>query len=501
VQNSKILDELRSEILNEDRRQKWTQKRSEWELQALSLIYISGSRGLHFRELERSLDTDQKSLTLFLNEAASEMFIWQAKCQGAGVYYGFSDFEEHFSSSLTKTEETTESIVWVSNEKKAELHLLFMLSRIQLGKISIKKDLSFSHITKKHIADIFSGNKNIDNAITEDEIRMQLAFLLSEKWLTKDTESSVLKLLAPAYDFLQNNGFRLFSEFLFWWERERFKNKGELLKLLKIFEKPVSALNAARIFWPRDTRSRLFKNKTSAGWSQFPTPLRELWILGILKMQMKKKNIFMFSLSEFGENVFFAKRSKERLSEPIISSSSNFEWFLSQSNGALRIFQMSCLAQMKNEEDPLRFSISKESFLSGLRSELPNNYTQDFMLWNNAVPNVASALNEWLRIYSDSSIDSMYILRIRNAEKFTELSAYKPFLACVEEIIPNWGFVIKEANEEKIRGMLAHFSLEPHSTIKKTKEEVPLLKLAATEDFNLPSPVPEGEDTMFALNV
>ena len=497
VQNSKILDELRSEILNDDRRQKWMQKKNEWELQALSLIYISGSRGLHFGELERSLDTDQKSLALFLKEAACEMFVWYAKCQGAGVYYGFSDFEDSFLSSITKNEETSDSTIWISNEKKAELHLLFMLSKIQLGKISIKKDLSFSHSTKKLIADIFASNKNIDATITEDEIRMQFAFLLSEKWITRDAESSELKLLAPTYDFLQNNGFRLFSELLFWWERERFKNKGELLNLLKIFEKPVSALNAARMFWPRDTRSRLLKNKTSPGWTQLPAPLRELWILGILKMQMKKKNILMFSLSEFGENVFFAKRSKERLAEPIISNSSNFEWFLSQNNGALRIFQMSCLAQVKNEEDPLRFSLNKESFLSGLRHGLPSSYVQDFMLWSNAVPNVASALNEWLHIYSDSSIDPMYILRVRNAEKFTELSSYKPFLACVDEVIPNWGFVIKEANEEKIRGMLAHFSLEPHSTTQKPKDEEPLLKIAATESFSLPNPVPESGDAMF----
>ena len=499
VQNSKILDELRSEILNEDRRQKWMQKRNEWELQALNLIYISGSRGLHFRELERILDTDQKSLLIFLTEAASEMFIWYAKCQGAGVYYGFSDFEDSFLSSISKAEEATDSAIWISNEKKVELRLLFMLSKIQLGKISIKKDLSFSHTTKKIIAEIFAGNKNIDNAITEDEIRMQFAFLLSEKWIAKDTESSVLKLLAPAYDFLQNNGFRLFSEFLFWWERERFKNKGELLKLLKLFEKPVSASNATRIFWPHDTRSRLLKNKNSAGWIQLPAPLRELWILGILKMQMKKKNIFMFSLSEFGENVFFAKRSKEQLAEPIISSSSNFEWFLSQSNGALRIFQMSCFAQVKNEEDPLRFALGKESFLNGLRSDLPKNFVQDFMLWNNAVQNVANALGDWLRIYSDSSIDPMYILRIRNVEKFTELSAYKPFISCVQEIIPNWGFVIKEENEEKIRGMLAQFSLEPHSTAQKIKDEEPVFRIAATENFNLPYPVPEGEDAMFTL--
>ena len=497
VQNSKILDELRSEILSEDRRQKWMQKRNEWEILALCLIYASGNRGLHLRELERSLDTDQKSLLAFLNEATSEMLIWHAKCQGACVYYGFSDFEDYFLSSLAKNEETVESLAWISNEKKSELRLLFMLSKIQLGKISIKKDLSFSHSAKKHIAEIFTSNKNIDSAITEDEIRMQLSFLFSEKWLAKDAESGNLKLLATVYDFLQNNGFRLFSEFLFWWESERFKNKGELQKLLKFFEKPVNVLNAARLFWPHDTRSRLFKNKTYASWIQLPMPLRELWILGILKMQMKKKHILTFSLSEFGESVYFAKRSKENLSEPIISNSSNFEWFLSQSNGALRIFQMSCLSQVKNEEDPLRFALDKESFLNGLRSGLPGDYVQDFMLWSNAMPNVAGALNDWIRIYRDSSIDSMRILRIRNPDKFAELSVYKPFLACVEEAIPNWGFVIKEDNEKKIRGILTHFSLEPHSSTPNPNKEAPLLKLPETENFSLPYPTPESEDIMF----
>ncbi|MCL2206822.1 MAG: hypothetical protein FWB90_01860 [Fibromonadales bacterium] len=497
VQNSKILDELRSEILSEERRLCWMQKRSEWEVQALNLIYASGSRGLHLRELERNLDTDQKSLATFLSNAASEMFIWQAKCQGACIYYGFFDYEEHFLNAMIKREAPTESIAWVSNEKKMELHLLFMLSKIQLGKIPIKKDLSFSHTAKKHISEIFFNNKNIDNAITEDEVRMQFAFLLSEKWLSKDEGSYNLKLLAPAYDFLQNNGFRLFSEFLFWWEQERFKNKGELLKLLKFFEKPIGTLDAVRLFWPRDTRTRLLKNKNTANWIQLPVPLRELWILGILKMQIKKKQISMFALSEFGESVFFAKRSKENLSEPIIANSSNFEWLLSQNNGALRIFQISCLTQMKNEEDPLRFALSKESFLNGLRSGLPSNYIQDFMSWNKAVPNVANALNEWFRIYNDSSIDSVHVLRIRNQDKFTELCAYKPFLACVEETIPNWGFVIKQENEKKIRGMLAHFSLEPQSAVQIPNKDEPLLALAETENFKIPDPKPESDDLMF----
>jgi hypothetical protein len=214
-------------------------------------------------------------------------------------------------------------------------------------------------------------------------------------------------------------------------------------------------------------------------------------------MQTKKKNILSFSLSEFGENVFFAKRPKENLSEPIISSSSNYEWILSQNNGAFRIFQMACLAQAKNEEDPLRFAISKESFLAGLHSGMPNKFVKDFLSWNKAVPNVSAAINEWHHIYSDSSIDFLSILRIKNPEKFTELSKYKPLLNCVEETIPNWGFVIKEGSEKKIREMLANFSLEPCSSASNQLKEEPLHKFAETENFASPSPVAEGGDAMF----
>jgi hypothetical protein len=253
----------------------------------MGLIYASSNRGLHFRELERSLAADQKSIAAFLNEASNEMFIWHAKCQGSYIYYGFLDFEDYFLNSLVKNEETAESIAWISNEKKSELRLLLTLSKIQLGKISIKKDNSFSHSAKKHLAEIFSCNKNIDSSITEDEIKLQFSFLIYEKWLSKNAEDGDLKLLASVYDFLRNNGFRFFSEFLFWWERERFKHKGELLKLLKFFEKPVSAFNAAQLFWAHDTHSRLLKNKSNISWIQLPVPLRELWILGILKMQTK----------------------------------------------------------------------------------------------------------------------------------------------------------------------------------------------------------------------
>jgi hypothetical protein len=496
VQNSKIHSELCHEILNEERLQKWMQKRKEWEVLALGLIYASGSRGLHFKELERSLETDQKNLIAFLNEAISEVFVWHAKCQGSCIYYGFTDFDDSFLNYLFKNEEPLESVAWVSNEKKAELHLLLMLSKIQLGKVSIKKDLSISHSAKKHIAKIFENNKFFDNSVIEDCIRLQLSFLIYEKWISITTENSELKLLTSAYDFLQNNGFRLFSEFLFWWERERFRHKNDLLKLLKFFEKPVNVLKATWLFWPSDTGSRLPKSKTIS-WQHLPLPLRELWILGVLKMQVKKKHILAFSLSEFGKNVFFAKHTKENLSEPIISNSSNFEWLLSHNNGAFRIFQMSCFAQAKNEEDPLRFVLGKESFLEGLRSRLPNAFVQDFLSWNKAMQNVKVALNEWHHIYNDSSIDSLYILRIRNSKKFAELSVCKPFLACIEEIIPNWGFVIKAETEKKIRGMLSHFSLEPQpSNLNQNKNKL-LQKLVETENFRLPYPIPEGSDALF----
>jgi hypothetical protein len=496
VQNSKIYNELCNEILNEERLQKWMHKRNEWEIQALLLIYASQSRGLHFKELERNLETDQKSLAAFLSEAASEMFIWSAKCQGAQVYYGFADFEDFIL--ILKNEEASDSVAWISNEKKAELHLLFLLSKIQLGKISIKKNDSISHYAKKHIHEIFSKNKNIDTPIAEDCLQILFSFLISEKWVSKNEESGTLNLQAPVYDFLQNNGFRLFSEFLFWWERERFHNKNDLLKLLKFFEKPISALNASWLFWPHDTYSRLPKNKTALLWQYLPKPLRELWILGILKMQVKKKHILTFSLSEFGESIFFAKKPKENLSEPIVASSSNFEWLLSQNNGAFRIFQMSCFAQAKNEEELLRFAFGKESFLEGLRSKLPDDFVRDFLAWNKAVPNVASALNEWFHIYSDSSIDSICVLRIKNTDRIAELSACKPFLACVEEAIPNWGFVIKPESEKKIREILTHFSLEPYSSIPDKSKDEPLTNLAETENFKLPYPVPEGEDALFA---
>jgi len=498
VQNSKIHNELCHEIASEERFQKWLQKRNEQEVMALCLIYASQSRGLHFNELERNLETDQKSLFAFLNEASNEMFIWRSKCQGSHIYYGFADFENFILNNFIKNEETLESVAWVSNEKKTELYLLFMMSKIQLGKISVNKDYSISHFSKKHISKIFSNNKNLDNLVIEEYVCLLFSFLISEKWISKNAESGNLKLLAPAYEFLQNNGFRLFSEFFFWWKNERFRNKSDLPKLLTFFQKPVSALNAARLFWAHDTRSRLAKNKTSINWQNLPMPLRELWMFGILKMQVRKKHILTFSLSEFGESILFAKTPKEILTEPIVASSSNYEWLLSQNNGAFRIFQMSCFAQAKNEEELLRFVLSKESFLDGLRSKLPSSFVQDFLLWNKAVPNVAGALNEWLHIYNDSSIDTLPILRIRDANKFSELSAYKPFLAYVEEIIPSWGFVIKVESEKKIKEILVHFSLEPHSSAQNPNKETPLPKLTEIEHFKLPYPAPEGEDANFA---
>jgi hypothetical protein len=489
VQNSKIHDELCDEILNPERLKSWMSKRTEWEIYALSLIYASSGRGLHFLELERNFDVEQKALKAFLSEAISEMFMWRAKCQNSYAYYGFADYENVFLNILLKNDEKPEPAFWFSNERKAELHLLSILAKIQLRKISVKKDYSLSRLSKKQIDDIFSKSNGVDNLVAADSVCLLFSFLVSKEWIAKNLENSELVLQPSALAFLHKNGFRLFTELIFWWEKERFQGKGSLLKLLKFFEEPVNAFNAAQLFWPYDACSRLIRNK-SVSWACLPLPLRELWILGILKLQ-KKKHILTFSLSEFGESIFFAKHPKDNISEPIVSNSSNFEWLLSQNNGPYRIFQMLSFAELKNEEEPLRFALNKESFLDGLRSNLPADYVKDFLSWNKAVPNVAGALNEWLRIYSDSSIETMQILRIKNPEKYKELSMHKPFQECVSEKIPDWGFVIKPECEKKIRDILSHFSLEPAYSAAAQNLEI-LQKLAEIESFKLPYPVTNG---------
>jgi hypothetical protein len=337
---------------------------------------------------------------------------------------------------------------------------------------------------------IFSKSSSLDNSAATDCACMLFSFLVSKEWIAKNLDNSELVLQPLALAFLQKNGFRLFTELIFWWEKERFQGKGSLPKLLKFFEKPVNAFNAAQLFWPYDACSRLIKNK-SVTWASLPLPLRELCILGILKLY-KKKNILAFELSEFGESIFFAKQPKDNISEPIIVNSSNFEWHLSQNNGPYRIFQMLSFAELKNEEELLCFTLNRESFLDGLRSNLPADYVKDFLSWNKAVPNVAFALNEWLRIYSDSSIETKQILQIKNLEKYKELSKHKPFLECISEDIPDWGFVIKPECEKKIREILSHFSLEPAYNAAVQNLEL-LQKLAEIENFKLPYPVTNGK--------
>jgi hypothetical protein len=296
-------------------------------------------------------------------------------------------------------------------------------------------------------------------------------------------------LQPSALAFLQKSGIRLFTELIYWWEKERFQGKGNLQKLLKYFEEPVNAFSAARLFWPYDACSRLIKNK-SVTWASLPLPLRELCILGILKLY-KKKSILAFEISDFGASFFLDKQQKENISEPIVSNGSNFEWLISQNNGPYRVFQMLSFADLKNDEEPLRFTLNKESFLDGLRSGLPADYVKDFLSWNKAVQNVAFALNEWLRIYSDSSIETKQILRIKNPEKYEELSKHNPFKECIAENIPGWGFVIKPECEKKIRDILSHFSLEPAYNIATQNLEI-LQKLVEIEGFNLPRPVTNG---------
>ncbi|GHV11455.1 hypothetical protein AGMMS49938_02170 [Fibrobacterales bacterium] len=503
IQNTKILGEICEEILKPERIKKYLSEKTEWERLVLHLIYASGTRGVHFAELQSNFEIPPKIIADFLTEAANEMLIWHAKSKRTVetdhihqyIYFGFTDFYNLFENgNFLTTAEVPENNSWISNGRLAEWHLISILAMSQIGKFSVKKDNYFTHWTIKYLSRILARHKSMDASLAEDETHLLFAFLIDEKWLLRNEGDGELRPSATAYEFLQKNGFRLYSELLFWWERERFRNKDDLKTLLKFFEKPVDSLTAARLFWAFDTRSRLPKD-SNITWAMLPRPLRELYLLGILKASANKKKVFSFELSELGEDVIFGKHY-EKFEVPICSCSSNFEWLMSISNGALKLFQIACFAQVKNDEEPLRFVINRESFFEGLRSQLPKGYVEDFIAWNLQSQNVAATLNDWNEIFNISTIDTVRLLKIRNANRLKELSEYKPFLECVEESIPNYGFVIKQECEQKVRSILSHFSLNPAPPALHFSA-THLGTLAGTENYKVPFPSVDSNEVLF----
>lgn len=488
LNNSLILGEVCAFLREPTRVQDWTSSLEAWQLRTIRYIYQSGSRGLEAHELLASLPvTHRNALAGFLLGAAEQLLLWRSKTASSFVYHGFADFSELFPTETHLLPTLGESR-WFSNGGMLEWHLVQVLAGAQLGRLRLNASGDLHRRSSQLYEESFRYGAQLSPSEPGDELLIILQFLLDKDWLR--VQDGLLRPSPQAMEFIRRSGFRLRAEILQWWISRRFGGETEHLRhLLSTCNGEICAREAGEMFWPLDPASRPFSDEGTISWENLPRPVRELWILGMVDATIEQGRLSRMRLSAHGlewqEGKIAPVQGTHHACLP------NFEMILSVSNGPLRLFQSACLARVENDEPVLRFSLTRDVFLEGLRSSLPEACDTEFMQWCGAPGNVQEALREWHSVHMGAEIETMRVLRIHDSAKMVELSAFPQFLEHTLETIPGWGFVLKQGHESTLREILKHFGLEPPP--EPQESECKILRQAEwSKQFHLPWPA-QGE--------
>ncbi len=458
LNNAKILSETLEFFADSARFEKFYASLEPWKRLCLFLVYHSETRGLEINELRLAAPANKRDeVEPFLLESAKELYLWRSKTEkGSYVYLGFDDF---LKSVLLATEECApdEKMRFFSYEDMLVWHLSLVLSFVRLGKMKMNGTGNLHRRSIQFCEEAFRYSKPLSAEASREEIVLLMEFLSSSGWI--EQRGMDLNVTDVALDFLKHNGFRLKNEILEWWIKRRFHGANDFFKhALFSIKRNVSAIHAERIFWTLDPTFRM-PSADDVCWSVLPKPLAELWLLGMLEFSVHSGKIVAVRLSSWAQEWLSAGATPMLGAQ--ISTLPNFEMVISVKSAPRVLFMSACLADVQNDEPYLRFAVSRDSFLNGLKTGFSKDSVESFEGWISAPANVLEAMREWEACYYDSAFSTVRILKIDRAEIREALEKFAQFMEMVEEAIPGYGFIVKPEFEAKIRDLLKHYGLEP----------------------------------------
>lgn len=458
LNNAKILSETLEFFTDSARFEKFYASLEPWKRLCLFLIYHSEIRGLEINELRLAAPANKRDeVEPFLLESAKELYIWRSKTEkGSYVYLGFDDFLKNVLL-LTEERVADEKMRFFSYEDMLVWHLCLVLSFVRLGKMKMNGTGNLHRRSIQFCEEAFRYSKTLSAEVTREEITLLMEFLSANNWI--EQRGMDLVVTDAALDFLKHNGFRLKNEILEWWITRRFHGSDSFFKhVLFSIRRNVSAMHAERILWTLDPTFRL-PASDDIFWSALPKPLAELWLLGILEFSVQSGKIVAVRLSAWAHE-WLSSGATPMLGAQI-STLPNFEMVISVKSAPRVLFMSACLADVQNDEPYLRFAISRDTFLNGLKTGFSKDSVESFEGWIGAPANVLESMHEWEACYYDSAFRTVRILKIDRVEIREALEQFAQFMEMVEESIPGYGFIVKPEFEPKIRELIKHYGLEP----------------------------------------
>lgn len=456
LNNALILQETLDYFCDKERIASLFSKMEPWQRHCLNLLYHSGNRGLTFNELRLTIPANKnRDLQNFLLQMCREFVLWRSFTSTA-VYQGFSNFMGCFE--LDEATDVDNASPVFSYNRMLDWHVCYVLSLAQRRELRINTNGTLHRRGRMLCAETFTMARRVSEKAVENEITLIFSFLTQNGWLEQD--ESFLVPSEKALEFLRKNGFRLHQDILNWWLNSRFHgDRAHLEQLLRSLNEGKSVTESAFLFWVMDPSYRILERNKVLLWEYLPRPLRELWLLGLVDFRMVQGKISTVLLSRGGKE--WVSPSSEQLPQPVISALPNFDVIISVETSPRVLFTLACLANAKNDESMLCFTLTKEIYLAGLKSGLPESEIEHFCSWIKPPINVHSTLEEWNSSFYGVRVRTVRLMKIENKEILSELSRFAQFMECAEEYIPNYGFVLKEEKEHFAFEILENFGYCP----------------------------------------
>ena len=385
------------------------------------------------------------------------------------MYLGFADFARCFEIEPLETVDASKS--FTEYGCLLDWHVCLVLSLAKRGEMRINTNGTLHRRSYQICTSAFVTASKISAKAAENELSLIFNFLTQKGWL--EQENSLLYPSEKAYEFLKTSAFRLHQYVLTWWIEERFRNdSAHCRQMLKCIADARSVSDAAYMFWVMDPSYRILESNRHLAWEYLPRPLRELWLLGLVKFQFLAGKVSAVVLSDAGRE--WTTTSVFPQYEGQVSMLPNFDLVVSATTSPQLLFTVACLARVKNDETFLCFNFEKETYLAGLKSGIPESEMEQVFGWIKPPENVLSTFREWNSSFYGAKVRTVRLLKIDDLKILSELARFPHFMECTEEYIPGYGFILNPKLEHKAFEILESFGYCPFVDLSaKVRDRAP----------------------------
>ncbi|SOE76304.1 hypothetical protein SAMN05720781_2057 [Fibrobacter sp. UWT3] len=467
LNNALIQSEVLTYFSDRDRVAKLFAHMEPWQKRCLNLVYHSASRGLTYNELRLTVPVAKnKELRTFLLQMCREFLLWRSQASGVAVYHGFTDFAHSFEIEPQGAPESSKP--YQEYGSLLAWHICLVLSLAKRGELRVNTNGTLNRRSYQMCIDAFTASGKVSAKASENELTLIFSFLTQREWL--EQENSFLYPSEAAYEFLRTSGFRLHQYVLTWWLEVRFRNDAlHLKRLLRCVAEPRCVCDAAYLFWVMDPSCRILESNRHLAWEYLPRPMRELWLIGLLKFQFESGKVSAIAVSEVGRE--WMANSVLPQNEGQVSMLPNFDLVVSASMSPQLLFTVACLAKVKNDEAFLCFNFEKETYIAGLKSDIPESDMEQLIAWIKPPENVLSTFREWNASFYGAKVRTVRLLKIDDLKILGELTRFPQFMECVEEYIPGYGFVLDQKKEPAALNILESFGYCPFADRSAKKRD------------------------------